>query len=469
MPKLFGADAPAAENIEFDPPTTQVRMVASATEPYDPLASMSIMDQLRVAANAAPVPPKLPIIGNLPIVRQFQVLGLLALLFVALAVFMFYLDDRATSQQALRASTATEMQMLSQRLARGSALAAQGQANAFAAVRDSRERFKRDLDALVSGGTLKGTVLDATQNPAALETLKSLQARWLRVDAAATQLVDNERSLTSLANGLGAISRGNSGLLELAQKAAQQIGQSGGSTREADYANQLAMLSQRIAKNASMLASADEIDPEMAVQLGKDATTFRDVLNGLSSGSDALKLNAPRSDDARATLAELGKRFGAYEAGVNAIQASMKNLVVAKQAARSINSEAEPLLTDATQLADAYQSGGRPRVLSLGLGVLFALVALGSLALIAKAFLDDVRARAQESEHENKRNQEAILRLLNEMGNLADGDLTVQASVTEDVTGAIADSINFTIEELRTLVRGINSATDQVTKATQET
>ncbi len=54
------------------------------------------------------------------------------------------------------------------------------------------------------------------------------------------------------------------------------------------------------------------------------------------------------------------------------------------------------------------------------------------------------------------------------MGNLADGDLTVQASVTEDVTGAIADSINFTIEELRTLVKGINSATDQVTKATQD-
>ena len=97
------------------------------------------------------------------------------------------------------------------------------------------------------------------------------------------------------------------------------------------------------------------------------------------------------------------------------------------------------------------------------------MLALAGLALIVKAFLDDVRARAQESEHENKRNQEAILRLLNEMGNLADGDLTVQASVTEDVTGAIADSINFTIEELRTLVRGINSATDQVTKATQET
>jgi len=105
----------------------------------------------------------------------------------------------------------------------------------------------------------------------------------------------------------------------------------------------------------------------------------------------------------------------------------------------------------------------------LAAAIIFALLALICLVLLGKVFLDDARVRAFESEGENKRNQEAILRLLNEMGNLADGDLTVQASVTEDVTGAIADSINFTIEELRTLVRGINSATDQVTKATQET
>src|SRR5205809_3928587 len=101
--------------------------------------------------------------------------------------------------------------------------------------------------------------------------------------------------------------------------------------------------------------------------------------------------------------------------------------------------------------------------------MIFAAAALVCLIMVAKVFLNDARLRAQDSEHENKRNQEAILRLLNEMGNLADGDLTVQASVTEDVTGAIADSINFTIEELRTLVKGINSATDQVAKATQDT
>ena len=469
MTKLFGGEPHAAENSDFDVPTTQVRMGITSPVGFDPVTSITVAEQLRAASNSAPPPSRLPLIGGLPVVRQFQILGVLTTAFVALAVSMVYADNRATSQQALHSSAATEMQMLSQRLARGSALAAQGQAAAFAAIRDSRNRFKANLDALTGNGAFKGVSLDPTRDPAAAGTLNTIKGRFERIDAAAKRLTDNETSLTSLARGLAAINSGNSGLLELAQQAAQQIGQAGGSLREVDYANQLAVLSQRIAKNANTLASANEIDPEVAFLFGKDDVAFRDVVNGLAKGSDALRLAPARSDDARATLAELAKRFTDYESGVNAILSNMANLVVAKQAARSINNEAEPLLDDTTTLAAQYENGAQTHALALGLAIAFGVIALGCLALIAKVFLDDARLRAQDSEHENKRNQEAILRLLNEMGNLADGDLTVQASVTEDVTGAIADSINFTIEELRTLVRGINSATDQVTKATQET
>ena len=228
------------------------------------------------------------------------------------------------------------------------------------------------------------------------------------------------------------------------------------------------MLSQRIAKNANSLVSSDEIDPEVAFLLGKDTGTFRDILNGLLKGSDALRLPGVRGDDARATLTELQKRFAPYEAGVNAILQNMQRLVVAKQAARGINQDSEPLLADTTKLTTDFDGQTTRARLHADGTIVFAVLALICLLLLGKVFLDDARVRAFESEQENKRNQEAILRLLNEMGNLADGDLTVQASVTEDVTGAIADSINFTIEELRTLVRGINCATDQVTKATQD-
>jgi twitching motility protein PilJ len=82
--------------------------------------------------------------------------------------------------------------------------------------------------------------------------------------------------------------------------------------------------------------------------------------------------------------------------------------------------------------------------------------------------VNDAKKRALSSERENKANQEAILRLLNEMGDLAEGDLTVRAKVTEDITGAIADSINYTIDELRGLVTEINKTSEQVTQASQE-
>jgi len=467
--KLFGGDkVKSLDGEDLDMPTTQVKMAAGVQAGYDPLASVSIMEQLRTATASMAMPRKLPLIGHLPVVKQFQTLGVLMVMFLVFAALMMFLDQRQSAQGNAAAATATEMQMLSQRLARGSALAAQGQASAFGAVKTSRERFKTSLDALMNGGVTRGVSLDTPQDEKTVQLLTEVRDRWQRVDRAAESLIANESSLTSLAKGLDALNSGNNALLDLSQQAAAQIAQGGGSLREIEYANQLAVLSQRIAKNANALASSDEIDPEVAFLLGKDSGTFRDILNGLLRGSDTLRLPAVRSEEARATLTDLAKRFGAYEQGTNAILANMPKLVVAKQAARSINTEADPLMNASINLADGYENSP-VRVWTIWIAVIFAVLALVCLVLLGKVFLDDARIRAMESEGENKRNQEAILRLLNEMGNLADGDLTVQASVTEDVTGAIADSINFTIEELRTLVRGINSATEQVTKATQET
>ena len=450
---------------ELGAPTMPARTMAP--QDYDPLASVSIMEQLRSATSEVKMPRRLPLIGHLPVVQQFQVLGVVMATFFVFAALLVFLDGRQAAQAAASAATATEMQMLSQRLARGTALAAQGRAAAFAAVADSRDRFQADLEALQSGGTVKGVDLIAAEAPAVVALLQEIRTRWDRVGANAQRVIDNQQGLTALAKGLESINGGSNALLELAQQAAQQIGQAGGTPREVEQANQLSVLSQRIAKNANALAAGDEVDPEVALLLGRDATAFRDIVAGLQRGSDALRAAPARSEDARATLAELAKRFAAYEAGVGAIQQNMARLVAAKQAARGVDGESEALLADTTRLAAEFE-GGKKSAAALWAAIAFAALGMGALLLLGKVFLDDARVRTFESERENKRNQEAILRLLNEMGNLADGDLTVQASVTEDVTGAIADSINFTIEELRTLVTGINSATDEVTRATQD-
>jgi twitching motility protein PilJ len=400
LPKVFGAGKGMPAD-DLDMPTTQVR---AAQPGYDPLASVSIMEQLRSATSEMRMPKPLPIVGHLPIVRQFQVLGVLMVTFLVLAAVMMFVDGRLTTQAGVAESTATEMQMLSQRLARGTALAAQGQTAAFPGLKDSRERFKSDLEALQNGGTVRGVSLDVPSDDAVTKILQEIKGRWDRVDVNAGRVLENQQSLTTLAKGLDNINQGNNAILELAQQAAQQVGQGGGSLREIEYTNQLAVLSQRIAKNANALASAEEIDPEVAFLLGKDAGTFRDILNGLLKGSDALRLTGVRNEEARGTLAELQKRFATYDQGVAAILQNMNRLVAAKQAARGINNESDALLSDTTKLAEQYESGSRTRV-ALWAALVFALLALIFLVLLGKVFLDDARIRAVESEGENKRNQ----------------------------------------------------------------
>jgi twitching motility protein PilJ len=462
--KPLGGDTGPAVAAKIEP-LARTGDSPSAEQGYDPLASVSMLENMRAAGGRTPW--KVPLIGHLPIARQFHVLGILLVAFLVLAALVMALDVRTAAQAAGATATATEMQMLSQRISSSSTLALQGRPVAFEAVKDSRERFKVDLDALQRGGTIKGVTLEAVQDDSAHVLLQGIKTRWDRMDGSVEQLLESQQRLIDVAKGSATVAQGSKQLVEMSQRAAQQ----GASQREVEYANQLALLSQRIAKNAAALVSSPESDPELAALLARDAGAFREAQSGLARGGSsepAPRGSAPRPEEPRVVAIELSRRAAAFDAGLAAVLQHTSRLVTAKQAVRAITNEAEGLLSETTQLTDVYKNSGKSR-LPMWFAIVFSLLALATLVLLGKVFLDDARVRAFESDQENKRNQEAILRLLNEMGNLADGDLTVQASVTEDVTGAIADSINFTIEELRTLVKGINSATDQVAKATQDT
>ena len=102
-------------------------------------------------------------------------------------------------------------------------------------------------------------------------------------------------------------------------------------------------------------------------------------------------------------------------------------------------------------------------------GQVAVALSLLMLAIMLFTIFRDQRRRLGTTQELNQRNQEAILRLLDEMGALAEGDLTVKATVTEDITGAIADSINFTVDELRRLVGPLNEPAVQVAASAQET
>jgi twitching motility protein PilJ len=181
-------------------------------------------------------------------------------------------------------------------------------------------------------------------------------------------------------------------------------------------------------------------------------------------GSAELGLVPVADAQAKEKLLEVRETYTVYEGLVNTLLRNMAQLVEAKRASRALFEDSEKLLGYASNLTGYYQ-GGLAWVM-LVFAVLFTLIAIGSLLLVVLGNASEARKRAEEAARVNQRNQDAILRLLNEMGDLAEGNLAVRATVTEDITGAIADSVNFAIEELRSLVDNINRASERVTQST---
>src|SRR5687767_660365 len=231
---------------------------------------------------------------------------------------------------------------------------------------------------------------------------------------------------------------------------------------------QLVMLTQRMAKNANTMLAGDVVDPEVAFLLGKDTNTFRDILQGLLQGSEVMRIARVNDPEMRGKLGELETGFKEYQRAVSQILGSMQRLVNAKRATRDIFNDSEALLRASDALDAGYTSQVAERQANYAALAGISVLALLMLLLVGKVYIDDSHRRADESERLNKANQEAILRLLDEMEVLKRGDLTVRAKVTEDVTGAIADAVNSTIEELRRLVTGITAAAQHVTSATAE-
>jgi twitching motility protein PilJ len=399
--------------------------------------------------------------------RKLQVLIVGLILLLAVDGFIVFLDARQGTFGTLYIASVGKIRMLSQRLAKAAQQASQGNEEAFKQLKESRDEFAALMKLLADGGNTAGTSLPPT-SPASRPALDTLDKEWKKTEKNAGLVINEQTNLVALGRAVRSINASNPTLLELSDEISAMSVQTGGSLRQNAVTSQMVMLTQRMAKNANTMLAGDIVDPEVAFLLGKDTNTFRDTLQALLSGNEALRISRVGDAEMRGKLSELESGFKEYQAAVSAILGNMQRLVNAKRATRDIFNDSEKLLVASEALNERYESELTGRQTNFIALAVISLIAFGVLLLIGKVYVDDSRLRAEDSEKVNRANQEAILRLLDEIGNLANGDLTVRARVTEDITGAIADSINYTIDELRRLVAGITEASTQVTAATQE-
>jgi twitching motility protein PilJ len=377
-----------------------------------------------------------------PALPQFKlkVLGAAAATFFVLTAIAAYLSNREESNSVRYVGQSSQLLMLSQRLAKDAQQALTGNSVAFDALEGSKANLSNILTRLDKGeGTLPATsgaaraVLDEFMK-SANKTLRDVQT-----------LQDGRAGLVTLGVTVSTIDSVSVELRSLAQAMSDTFS---GAQRE--HVTRFALAMERLGKDAGRLLGLD-VTIDQVAKLGADTNAAQDSLAAL-----------PAAD---ANVARARNLFDTTRSSVEILVSQVRNLVDAKNAAKAIVDDSDSLLKGAQRLVDSYQSSSRTATL---VALLCGLLLLLSLLWLAKAYVEDSRHRAEGAARINSQTQNAILRLMNEMGDLADGDLTVRATVTEDVTGAIADSLNYTTEEFRKLVSRIIAAVEQMGHATKD-
>jgi twitching motility protein PilJ len=371
---------------------------------------------------------------------KLKLFGMAAAVFFVLTAIAAYMSNRQESNGARYVGQSSQFLMLSQRLAKDAQQALSGNPAAFDALEESRVSLSNILTRLDKGeGTLPAT--SGASRVALDEFIKRANKTLLDVQT----LQDGRAGLVTLGVTVSTIDTVSAELRGLTQTMTDSFG---GAQKE--QAIRFALATERIGKDAGVLMELN-VTIDQVARLGSDTIAAEDSLAAL-----------PAAD---ANVARARELFATTRSSVEILVSQVLNLVAAKSAGKAIVDDSDGLLAGAQSLVDSYQSSSR---FATVITLLFGLLLMSSLLLLAKTYVDESRHQAETAARINSQNQNAILRLMNEMGDLADGDLTVRATVTEDVTGAIADSLNYTTEEFRKLVSRIITAVEQMGHATKD-
>ena len=348
--------------------------------------------------------------------------------------------------------------MQSQRLAKSATQALAGNAQSVADVQESAEAFVRSARALHDG--------------AGAPELDALVPLIDRVEKSAAAIVQAQKPLTQVDTALPLVHAQAAKLLEVAQGLVNLKMQMGAPATEIASADHLGILTQRMDQLSHELLVTGAASPGVGALLQKDMAAFKETAQGF--------LNTAKDITTHDVAESLLKQFEELSTQGAVVLGNLPVLGAAREAQRSLVADSEPLRQGLEQLQQRLASQA-----AVGIGVILLLVLPAVVAALAAAGLfvvqrhdaskrqleaEEQRRKAEQQEQQAKRvndaNQAAILRLMNELQTVAAGDLTQEVTVTEDITGTIADSVNYTVEELRALVANVQNTAVQVAQTT---
>ena len=391
---------------------------------------------------------------------------------LVLSMIVFGANTGVATWQGSRLAGAStgvaDLQVLSQQLANQGREAVAGNRAAYAAFKDTRAK----VDSTVA--TLQGRF---GNEPGVAAPLRTMVDTWKPLSKNAEQIVASEPAVLALAGNADSFVGAVPPLQAQLNEVVRAMTASGAQSSQIYSGLQQVVVAGTMARRVTEIRAGGAGASSAGDALARDMTVFSQVLEGLRNGNEEMGITAVRNASVQTALEQSANQWAKMKKDADAILASSRNLFAAQSSAVALTAGSDKMLADSKKLFDAFSAFGSTRDTRIFPNFWWSVVfgALSVLSIIGFVW-SSVRSRSREQELRyqtqvefNSRNQQAIMRLLDEISSLGEGDLTVKASVTEDMTGAIADAINYAVDELRHLVTTINDTSGKVAVSAQET
>ncbi len=377
------------------------------------------------------------------------------------------LNARENNARALSA----ELQVLSQKLAKYSQESVTGKPESFDSFEATKKRIEVIVKALNEGGS-EGVVgyKNDFNSGGVRSALGKVTEVWTRMSKDANRISQSQKQVLEFSDNAGSFTARIPQISARLDEVVNTMVDAGSSPTQINYANRQIVLADRMSRRVTEIRAGGDNAVTAADALARDSQIFFKVLDGLKKGNAELGVNQVTTPAAANAVGAVERLYVDSQKEMDSILQASTDLFEVQTSNAQISGDSNVLEENAAAMLKSFDTINRWRIFpnywwAIGSG-LIALFALGGLLRTASAAQ---RVQLSETKQINQRNQEAILRLLDEIGSLGEGDLTVKATVTEDITGAIADSINFAVDQLRSLVSTINETAVQVAAAAQET
>lgn len=356
------------------------------------------------------------------------------------------------------------LQILTLKLVTYGTEASQSKSSAFTFLQDSHDQFQHHLDILLHGDA------NLAPSPSSVApALHQLENKWHEYSANSILISRSEGVIRLLNEFVVAINEIMPDLIKVTDNVAEGLINNNAQKRQIYLASRQLMLGQRIATNVNRLMIGTKFSKVSAKQFTDDTKEFGEVLYGLVSGDKKLGLKRLRDEKLRDELDQLLLIYETVDILVKRIMEKGPDLFRVQETAQLLVSQSEGLISSISALSTQYKAEQQSLNNIRYFGFFMGAIVVVFLILLTFRLNKNTHIQLQLEATKNRRTEDAILRLLDEIAPVAQGDLRAQATVGEEITGAIADAINFTIEALRELVSTIDEMARDVHTSAEDT